>query len=334
MGIFIFLPVLLFFCSFVPSVLAIEYEALGGRPAYPKEDIPHGTTWFMYNLAPSEAKEDGVEVMNLYKDSWDALIYAADTTKSSAGGFALKQFGEPNQDVGTWVRFYPDEPPEFFKNIFEKKEKKIIVLCAMSREDLEKEKQAGQKNKITISNGEFGELEKWCQGVDSIQKKLEAKERIIIPFIIRIPADIDVGEHTGGILIQKVNPDVKEQTGGSAIKLTTRVGVRIYETVPGEVVKKITLEDFKIVKNFKEFDFSSWLGKDVKPQEYLVQLTMKNEGNVSIDHENIVHVKDLLFKKKNEDTSRKLQILKKDKFISNYSWFNPRFGKFSFIQEI
>ncbi len=320
--------------SLCHSAQAIEYEALGGKPAYPRMDIEHGQNWFIYNLAPGEAKEDAVEVMNLYKVSWDALIYAADTTRSSGGGFALKQFTEPKNDVGAWVRFYPDDPPDLFKGIFEKKDKKILDFCAMSRDDLKKDIQPLKGAKVIITDDQFKELETWCQGVESIQKKLEPQEHLVIPFVVRVPEDVDVGEHTGGVLIEKVNPETQQTAEGTAIKLTTRVGVRIYETIPGEVVKKLTLADFKVIKNFKEFDFSNWFSKDKKPQEYLVQSQIVNDGNVSIDHENIVHIQDLLFHKRNEDVSRKFQVLKKDQFISNLTWNNPRFGRFSFSTEI
>lgn len=303
---------------------AAEYGSLGGRPAYPKVGELHGETWLIYKLEPGKSMEDGVEVMNLYEESWEALIYAADTTHSSGGGFALKQFSEPKESVGNWVKFYTNDPPEPFNKVWEKKRGAILELCQTNREDLQK-----KMEKQKISDEDFSKLENWCKGEDHIQRKMEAKEKIIIPFIITIPDSADVGEHTGGILIQKVAPETQEGTSGSSIKLTTRVGIRIYETVPGEVVKKITLESFEVSKNFREFDFKDWFGDLKKPQEYLVQTKVKNEGNASLEYKDNIHIKDLIFKKRNQDVERGFQVLKKDIFSSNFSWQTPRFGWFS-----
>ncbi|TAK95570.1 hypothetical protein EPO05_03790, partial [Patescibacteria group bacterium] len=317
----------LFFGAF-SNALAIEYGMLGGKPAYPKANEPHGETWFVYGLKPGEALEDGIEIMNLYDESWDALIYAADTTKSSGGGFALKQFSEPKNEVGSWVRFYPNDPPEPFKQILEKKRGAILELCQASREEV-----ANKLKKKELSEEEWGGLVGWCRGEEYIQRKMGPKEKTTIPFVFRVPDDIDVGEHTGGILIQKVSPESQETSQGSAIKLTTRVGVRIYETVPGEIVKKMTLEGFEVKKNFGEFDFRDWFGKDRKKQEYLVQSRVQSESNISLEYHDVIHVKDLIFGQRSQDIDRSFQILRKDKFISNLSWNNPRFGWFSFQTE-
>ena len=316
---------------------AIEYGMLGGKPANPDPNVENSASWFIYKLNPGEAKEDLLEVNNLFSESWKALIYAADTTPSSSGGFALKQFSEPKLEVGSWVSFYPAPLPEFFQGLFKRKDKKILEVCRLSREEIQDEFDVQNKKvkiKPKVEETQFQELEKWCAGVESVEKEMASKEKLFIPFVIRVPKEVDVGEHTGGVLIQKVEPETQKEETGSAIKLTTRVGVRIYETVPGEIIKKLTLGDFKVIKNFKEFSFADWFGDPKRPQEYLVQSSVKNDGNVSIEQENIIHVKDLLFGKRSEDVSRKFQVLKKDSFISNYSWHNPRFGRFSFATEM
>lgn len=313
----------------IQPVGAIEYGMLGGKPANPDPSVENSGSWFIYNLEPGESKEDALLVMNLFEESFNILIYAADTTKSSGGGFALKQYSEPKEEVGSWVKFYPEDVPKVFQGIFEKKEKKIIEFCKLNKEELQNE-----YGKDALTEENFAEFEKWCQGDDHVEKTMGSKEKSTLPFVISIPSGADVGEHTGGILIQKVGAENTTDAGGSAVKLTTRVGIRIYETVPGEIIKKIVLEEFKAIKNFKEFDFASWFGGEDKPEEYLVQSKIRSESNVSIDNENVIHVKDLLFGKRNEEVVRNFQVLKNDIFISNYSWSNPRFGHFSFQTEI
>jgi hypothetical protein len=323
------------FCG-VKNSQAIEYEMLGGRPANPDASVPNSASWFIYHLNPGEVKEDVVEVMNLFSEEWTAFIYASDTTKSSSGGFALEQSNEPKDEVGAWVKFYPDSPPESLKTVFTEKENKIIPFCAMSREDINatlNEKIKLKSNWKEITDENFSAFQTWCAGVDSVEEKMDPQARVKIPFVIRVPENSDVGEHTGGILIERKAHEAAN-TGGSSVNLVTRVGVRIYETVPGEVVKKLALDSFDVIKNFKEFDYASWFSKNTKPEEYLVQMKIKNDGNVSVMHENIIHVKNLIFNKGSEDVSRNFQVLKKDIFISNYSWKNPRFGYFSFATEI
>src|SRR3989344_4276145 len=57
-----------------------------------------------------------------------------------------------------------------------------------------------------------------------------------IPFTITIPRNTDVGEHSGGIIIQKAVPGKAE--GEAAASIVTRVGIRVYETVPGDIVRQ------------------------------------------------------------------------------------------------
>lgn len=327
----------IFFAAFFVSALlsfgffqtaeAIEYGMLGGKPANPDPGITNSGSWFIYNLNPGEIKDDGILVMNLFDSPNEILVYAADTTPSSSGGFALKQFSEDKKEVGAWVKFYPDSPPQFFQEILTKKENKISAICRLSREEMQKE--FGKKP--IISDAQFQELGNWCLGKDSVQIPLAAKEKKIIPFVISIPATVDVGEHTGGILVQKVTPE-DTTSNGSSVKLTTRVGVRIYETVPGEIVRKLSLENFKIIKNFSEFNFSDWLGEK-RPKEYLIQTSIVNNGNVSVEHNNNIVIKNILSGKE-EMRERKFQALKGDKFVANLSWEKPLAGYYSFRPEI
>lgn len=317
------------FFLFAGNVFAIEYGMLGGKPVNSDPSVENSEAWFIYGIKPGESKEDAIEVMNLFENEFDVLVYAADTVKSSSGGFALKQFSEKNEGVGNWVRFYSKEVPEDFKAFFEKKEKKIVEFCRSSREDIDEE-----FGKVGVSDEQFSTFKKWCEGESSVEKNFKSKDRIVIPFVISVPENTDVGEHTGGILIQKKGVDDVSQAGGSSVKLTTRVGVRIYQTVPGEVVRKITIDGFRAVKNFREFDFSDWFGKEKKIKEFLLETNISNSGNVSIEHQNNIYVEDMLFGKRDEQIKRTFQIIRGDKFIANYSWAKPFFGYYSFQPEI
>ncbi len=332
------------FVFFSQSVAqAISYETLGGRPAYPDPNIKNSSSWFIYNLSPGETKEDGVLVVNNSNKIKTVFIYPADGVVGSSGGFALKQLADKQTEVGTWLTLYPNNPPDFFIDIFQKKkENKITYLCQTSIADLEKDMQeyGFLEKKKHINQNQQELLKEWCKGNKLVKLKLKPQERVIVPFIFKVPQNVDVGEHIGGILIQKVDDNKNINVGGSAVKLTIRIGVRIYETVPGKVVKKLKLEKFSVKKNFKEFDlsryfFAYWIGKgNPKPEEYIVSSTIKNEGNVSIEHQDIIHIQNLIFKTKKENIERQFQVLRGSKFDSNYGWHNPRFGWYSFQKEI
>ena len=312
---------------FAPKVSAIEYGMLGGKPANPDSNVADSSSWFIYKLAPGEKKEDALLVMNLYENELGVLVYAADGTKSSGGGFALKQYTEGKEEVGSWVKFYPENVPAIFQGVFDGKEGKIIEFCALSDQDLQT---AIGKNKL--SDQDFDTYKKWCQGTEEVTLSLAAKESKKIPFVFAVPDKADVGEHTGGILIQKAQlDDAGADQQGSAVKLTTRVGVRIYETVPGQVVKNLSFSDFALVKNYRELNFMRWFEKNPKPEDFLVQGNVTNSGNVSVDFQNVINIKDDLFGKRTQEiTDRNFQVLKADTFISNYSWESPRFGKYTF----
>ncbi len=85
------------------GVHAIEYGGFGGRPANPDPNNPRTDSIFIYTLAPSETKEDGVRVINNSKDTKTFLVYATDSTPSSGGAFACKQLSEASEGVGSWI---------------------------------------------------------------------------------------------------------------------------------------------------------------------------------------------------------------------------------------
>lgn len=100
---------------------------------------------------------------------------------------------------------------------------------------------------------------------------LEVGQKELIPFTISVPQSASVGEHNGCIIMQEkiVRPDEK-----SGMNLAFRTGLRVAITVPGELVRKLEILGFSIVKN-KEGNFV------LKPR-------VKNLGNVSIDASVIV----------------------------------------------
>ena len=62
----------------------------------------------------------------------------------------------------------------------------------------------------------------------------ESKE---VPFTITIPKKVIVGDHLGGVIVENV--DIAKYQG---INIKTRIGIRMYETVPGQLKRELQLE--------------------------------------------------------------------------------------------
>lgn len=152
---------------------------------------------------------------------------------------------------------------------------------------------------------------------------LGPNESAIVPFSISVPDDpkLGVGEYTGGIIVQKTN---QQAEGGSGLQLLTRTGVRVYATIPGDIVKKLEIEKFEA-------------RLDKERGAYIASLTVKNSGNTSRDIAIKTSVSALwpyssaVFKKFFGDfpieNERQLQVLRNDSFISNFEFRKPLFGK-------
>ncbi|MBI4090651.1 MAG: LysM peptidoglycan-binding domain-containing protein [Candidatus Komeilibacteria bacterium] len=92
-----------------------------------------------------------------------------------------------------------------------------------------------------------------------------------VRFAITIPVDASVGEHSGGIILQKTNaPSV--DVGSSGASIVTRVGIRVYETVPGELVKKLELATFTVREETTA----------AKGTIYVANFGIVNKSNVSL----------------------------------------------------
>lgn len=96
------LSALLVFIPFL-SAQAVEYGGFGGRPAYPRADNPRTESIFIHTLEPGAVQEEGVLVVNNTAEPKTLLVYATDSTPSTGGAFACKQFSEPKVDVGAWI---------------------------------------------------------------------------------------------------------------------------------------------------------------------------------------------------------------------------------------
>jgi len=102
-----------------------------------------------------------------------------------------------------------------------------------------------------------------------------------VPFTVTIPKDADIGDHAGGIVMQEIEGAEQGKISGTGVKIVTRVGVRIYETVPGEVKKNFEITRFEWRTDPKK---TRNLWRDLldlnRKTTFLIGL--KNKGNVRI----------------------------------------------------
>ena len=89
-----------------------------------------------------------------------------------------------------------------------------------------------------------------------------------IPFSMTVANNADVGEHSGCIVIEDAN---QTPQAGGGVAVITRSAVRVYNTVPGELTRKIEISSFSVSKGVN--NAGVWV---LKPR-------VRNTGNVSVD---------------------------------------------------
>lgn len=101
---------------------------------------------------------------------------------------------------------------------------------------------------------------------------LNPKESVDIPFKITLPEKATPGQYLGGIVIEEssdkgIETDGSEREKGTSVSVQTRIGARVYLTIPGEIIEDIKLANVEVVKDIRavtKFYF-----------------TIENNGNVS-----------------------------------------------------
>lgn len=85
---------------------------------------------------------------------------------------------------------------------------------------------------------------------------IKPRDHMEVPFTITIPKYATVGDHAGGIIVQEITKPSTE-VEGMGLNIVSRVGTRIYETVPGAKIVSLDLRDlqYKIVDKNLEFSF-------------------------------------------------------------------------------
>lgn len=171
---------------------------------------------------------------------------------------------------------------------------------------------------------ERDEVGKWIT-LSTSEVTLEPHTTQEVPFSIEIPADatVDAGEHAGGILVQEKKEVPTTTTGG--IQLSTRIGVRVYVTVPGDVVEDVQIKSF----NLKTSENGLFTDKEA-------EIEVQNTGTVREDLTIVTKIEPVyswlskifdrtgLLPISNE---RGMQVLRDDTLRSSFQFVSPKIAK-------
>jgi len=123
--------------------------------------------------------------------------------------------------------------------------------------------------------------------MSSTSIQVKPGERIDVPFIINVPKELSPGQYIGGIVIEYGPKKTGEpeascagQTncGQSTVSVKTRIGSRIYLSIPGKAKEDIQINDFRY--------FTSLSGQ---PR---FKFTIENNGNVTYQPQAEITIRD------------------------------------------
>jgi LysM repeat protein len=146
---------------------------------------------------------------------------------------------------------------------------------------------------------------------------LEAQEQKSIKFSINIPPDAKSGEISGGIMVEKIASEEQKKTQSGFI-INTRIGIRVYETVPGEIIQKVSFGEAS-------------LEYDKKERLYTLQVEINNESNVTVEPEVKIGIKDTFFNIQNSTLEQKPLIPRDGQVKTTFTFKKPRVGKFEIV---
>lgn len=115
--------------------------------------------------------------------------------------------------------------------------------------------------------------------LDKNEVELDPGTSEIIPFTIKIPSNIDAGEHDGCFLVQEKKETTANTDKKSGIQLSIRTGIKLSVIIPGDLSKKILIDKFAITKKSNG--------------NFVFNAAIKNSGNVSVDTDVRIVVKNL-----------------------------------------
>lgn len=241
----------------------------------------------------------------------------------SAGGIGILPANpdDNNPQTKSWFIYNLDrgEEKEDAVNVFNNSDDEVVVKVY-------------PVDATTTGDGNFTLVDEFAEQVDIgawvqlFTKEIGLKPHEVkkIPFVIKVPDNADVGDHMGGIIIQEVSRGpAGTSREGMTMSIITRIGARIYLTVPGEKIEDISIADygFLFISRAKSF-LEKFLNLNYITDFYL---EIKNEGNVRIEPEIKINIKNI-FGQTAGDLSGKIGVVfPKKSSIIHSRWEKPLF---------
>lgn len=141
-----------------------------------------------------------------------------------------------------------------------------------------------------------------------------------VKFNISIPIEATAGEISGGIIIQKDLTE-EQKNAKSGFVISTRIGIRVYETVPGETIRRASFSGGSVEHNKQDMT-------------YVYSITVKNEGNISLDSTVKVNIKDTLLGKQNQTLEQKILVPRGEEQRLVFTLDKAKIGKFEASAEL
>jgi len=146
---------------------------------------------------------------------------------------------------------------------------------------------------------------------------LKPNETKAVDFTIKVPENAEVGDHMGAIIVQ--SKEAPEAEKGTAMKVASRVGARIYLTVPGEIIKELEFKDF----NWK-----------MEEGQVVFYLTLANGGNVRISPKGEIEIKDESENAVDKIKITEREVFPKDTIVLPTKWEKTIVGKFTALATV
>lgn len=137
---------------------------------------------------------------------------------------------------------------------------------------------------------------------------LEPMSNEVVPFTLQVPQSADSGEHNGCIAVQEDLPPQESSTNG--IVLSFRSAIRVAITVPGAIHAKVSFLD---------------IYSEVARDKLRLSPVLKNDGNVSVDADLSVGLKNILGMQV-ASASGKFSLLKSEESRFNFEVEDPFWG--------
>lgn len=103
--------ILIMFLAFLlPNISqAVDYQGVGGRPAYPRAGNPRTDSIFVHTVDHSEIIYEGVNVINNTSEEKTLTVYAVDSVIASGGALTCAQYVDQRVEVGSWIKLEKEE---------------------------------------------------------------------------------------------------------------------------------------------------------------------------------------------------------------------------------